>query len=121
MYLRFVAGIDSESATKQNGLFTEIQCLRDDKLLLDYQYDLVKEVFEYFNKNLPVPPYKKKSISKNGVAWFKDSATSFISRMWDLVAILEQNEVNVRIIKTEKPGMILYEDHFQVVAKSKLY
>ena len=121
MYLRFVAGIESESATKQHGLFTEIQYLKDDKLLLDYQYELVKEVFEYFNKNLPVPPYKKKNISKSGVAWFKDSATSFISRMWDLVAILEQNEINVRVMKIEKPGMSLYEDDFQVVAKSKLY
>ena len=121
MYLRFVSGIDSESATKQHGLFTEIQSLKDEELLLDYQYKLVQEVFEYFNKNLPVPPYKQKNISKNGVAWFKGSATGFIKRMWDLVAILEQNEVNVRIMKTEKPGMILYEDDFQVVAKSKLY
>ena len=121
MYLRFVAGIDSESAKKQNGLFTEIQSLKDDQLLLDYQYELVKEVFDYFNKNLPIPPYKRKNISKDGVAWFKDSATNFISRMWDLVAILEQNEVNVRVIKTEKPGMLLYEDNFQIVAKSKIY
>lgn len=64
MYLRFVAGIDSESATKQHGLFTEIQSLKDDELLLDYQYELVKEVFEYFNKNLPVPPYKQKYFEK---------------------------------------------------------
>jgi hypothetical protein len=41
--------------------------------------------------------------------------------MWDLVAILEENDVSVRILKTDKPGMILYEDEFQVVAKSKKY
>ncbi len=42
----------------------------------------------------------------------KDSAANFIDRMWDLVAILEQNDVTVRILKTEKLGMILYEDDF---------
>jgi hypothetical protein len=41
--------------------------------------------------------------------------------MWDLVAILEENEVNTRVLKTDKPGMILYEDEFQVVAKNKIY
>ena len=121
MYLRFVFGTNSESAKKQHGLFTELQSLKDENILLDYQHDLVQNTFKYFNDNLPVPPYRRKNISKDGVAWFKDSAVEFVSRMWDLVAILEQNDRNVRVIKTERPGMILYEDDFQVVAKSKLY
>ncbi len=121
MYLRFVAGVDSESARQQNGLFTEIQSLKDDSLLLDYQFELVEETFKYFNDILPVPPYSRKNISKNVVAWFKYSAVGFVSRVWDLVTILEQKDVNVRIIKTERPGMILYEDDFQVVAKSKSF
>jgi len=41
--------------------------------------------------------------------------------MWDLTAILEQNDLNVRILKIEKPGMILYEDAFQVVAQDRVH
>lgn len=121
MYLRFVVGIDSDLANRQNGLFTELQILKDDGMLLDYQIELAENTFKYFNENLPIPPYSSKNIPKEAVAWFKDTAKDFIGRMWDLVAILEQNEVNIRILKTERPGMILYEDDFQVVAKNKLY
>jgi hypothetical protein len=64
-----------------------------------------------------VPPYRRKNISKDGVAWFIDCAVEFVSKMWDLVAILEQNDKNVRVLKTERPRMILYEDDFQVVVK----
>lgn len=121
VYLRFVVGIDNESAHKQDGLFTEINRLKNDDLLMDYQYKLVEETFKYFNKNLPVPPYNRKQISKEAVAWFKDSTTEYIDRMWDFVAILKQNDIPVRILKTEKPGMIIYEDEHQIVAKSKKY
>ncbi|MCJ8290906.1 MAG: hypothetical protein HRT58_15360 [Crocinitomicaceae bacterium] len=120
-YLRFVVGIDTESASRQDGLFTELIRLKNNNLLLEYQYEILDNTFKYFNDNLPVPPYKRKNLSKEAVAWFKDSATDYIKRMWDLVAILEQNDVNVRILKTEKPGMIIYVDEFQVVAKSKKY
>lgn len=121
MYLRFVVGIDNESAHRQDGLFTEINRLKNDDLLMDYQNKLVEDTFKCFNDNLPVPPYKRKKMSKEAVAWFKDSTTEYIDRMLDLVAILRENNIHVRILKTEKPGMIIYEDEHQVVAKSKKY
>jgi hypothetical protein len=121
MYLRFVAGTESEGARNQNGIFTELQILKEDNKLFNYQIEYLEDTFKYFNDNLPIPPYSRKSIPKDAVAWFKASAKVFISRMWDLVAILEENEVNTRVLKTDKPGMILYEDEFQVVAKNKIY
>jgi len=121
VYLRFVVGLDNESAHRQDGLFTEVNRLKSDDLLMDYQYRLVEATFKYFNDNLPVPPYKRKQISKEAVAWFKNSTTEYIDRMWDFVAILKQNDIPVRILKTEKPGMIIYEDEYQIVAKSKKY
>lgn len=120
-YLRFVAGIESEGARNQNGIFTELQILKDKNQLFDYQIDFLEDIFKYFNDNLPIPPYSRKNIPKDAIAWFKDSAKVFISKMWDLVAILEENEVSTRVLKTDKPGMILYEDEFQVLAKSKRY
>jgi len=118
MYLRFVVGNDSTSLQKQFGLFSEVEDLRYNGGLEDYQRRLVKEIFNYFNSNLPVPPYSSKKWSTNTFAWFKDSAQDYINKMWELVAILEQNDISVRILKTDKPGMILYEDEYQVVAQS---
>ncbi|MDH7447235.1 hypothetical protein QBK95_16455 [Aquimarina sp. 2201CG14-23] len=120
-YLRFVASVDSEEARNQNGLFTELQILKDKNQLFDYQIGFLEDTFIYFNDNLPVPPYSRKNIPKEAVAWFKDTAQEFINKMWDLVTILEENDVNTRVLKTDKPDMILYEDEFQVVAKSKKF
>ena len=121
MYLRFIAGAELESPTKQDGLFTEVEYLRKSSKLESYQIEYVKEIFKYFNDNLPVPPFSSKRWPTNAVSWFKDSAEEYISRMWDLVSILRENDINVKVLKTEKPGMILYEDDFQIVAKSKYY
>jgi hypothetical protein len=68
MYVRFVVGVDSESANRQDGLFTELVRLRDSGYLMDYQLDLIQSSFDFFNDKLPVPPYRRKNLSKNAVA-----------------------------------------------------
>lgn len=118
MYIRFVVGNEKESIQKQTGLFWELDELNHEGKLEDYQVQMVKQIFKYFNDNLPVPPYSRRNWSTNTFAWFKDSAEEYIGRMWDLVAILEQNDIDVRILKSNKPGMIIYEDEFQVVAQN---
>jgi hypothetical protein len=51
------------------------------------------------------------------VTWFKDDAGDAISRMWDLVAILRESGVPVRLLRSTNPGRIAYEDDFQVVVE----
>jgi len=40
-----------------------------------------------------------------------------LARMRELIAVLENHEVPVRIIKTTRPGYVVYEDEFQVVSE----
>jgi len=51
------------------------------------------------------------------VCWFKPSATNHIAKVREISFILEENGVLVRVLKTHKPGYIVYEDHYQVVAE----
>lgn len=120
-YIRFVVGTESEAPSKLVGLLTEVEHLRKGGLLEDYQSKMALEIFDYYNENLPCPPFSDKNWSPKAVSWFQDSATQFIHRMWDLAFILEQNDMIVRILKTEKPGMILYQDKFQVVAQERIH
>ena len=39
------------------------------------------------------------------------------SRIWDIVAILKEHMVQVRMVTSKKPGKIVYADDYQVVAK----
>lgn len=120
-YIRFVVGSESDSPRTQNGLFTEVEYLRSKGKLQPYQVELVKDIFEYFNNNLPVPPYSTKKWSVDSISWFKDNAVKYIDKMRDLAFLLEENGHQVRVLKTDKPGMILYEDEYQIVSKNRTH
>jgi len=48
--------------------------------------------------------------------WFKASAKDHIDKIREIIAVLENYDVSVRMIKTERPGYVVYEDQFQIVA-----
>ncbi len=54
---------------------------------------------------------------RKAISWFKDTATEHLRRIRDVCAILEHHDVRVRMITTDRPGYILYEDEFQVAAE----
>jgi len=39
--------------------------------------------------------------------------------MWSLVALLREHGYHVDVLKTDDPGIVLYEDKWQVVAKPR--
>ncbi len=89
--------------------------------LSDYYVDYSQEIFERINRALPCPPFSKNQWSDDCVCWFKDTATEWISVFREIVAILEDSGFRVATLTTDRPGMIVYEDDFQVVAKSHKY
>ena len=40
-----------------------------------------------------------------------------MKRIWEMVEILESNDVLIHMIKTRTPGYVVYEDNFQLVAE----
>ena len=70
--------------------------------------------------NLNVP--KRFALSKRphakaqALSWFKDTAAIHIAQMRAYGNILESYGLTVRMIKTERPGYIFYEDEYQVAA-----
>jgi hypothetical protein len=46
----------------------------------------------------------------------KASEKDHIGKIREIIAILESYDVSVRMIKTERPGYVVYEDQFQIVA-----
>ena len=53
----------------------------------------------------------------HGIAWFKDTAVGHISRMRELASILDEHDIVVDVIETERPGYIVWEDEVQLVAE----
>jgi len=100
-----------------------LRILGEEGKLPQYHVDYSKEIFDILNEEMTCPPFDEKNYDKDSVCWFKDTeeAQKWIKVFRDIVAILEDSDIEVATLRTSKPGMILYEDEIQVVAKSKLY
>lgn len=111
-----------ENAYELTGIFATARLLRDDGKLSEIEAAWLEEVFQWFGDNLPCPPFQKmrqkRRWSRDAVSWFKSDARIPIRRMWDLVALLKEKGVAVRLIYTKLPGDIVYEDRYQIVAET---
>ena len=122
-YIRFIVRSDHPSRTRCTGVVASLRILGEEGRLPDYQIQYSKELFEQLNEGLPCPPFLKSNWGPNCVSWFKDTppAQEWISVFRDLIAILEDSDMEVGTLTTDRPGMIVYEDDYQIVAKSNKY
>ena len=54
---------------------------------------------------------------RRGICWFKTNSAEHIARIWEMVQILERNGIYVKKIRTDRPGYLVYEDEWQIVAE----
>jgi len=118
MYIRFYSGeIDTESQVA-SGLFMAAADLRWSKGLPDHEFNALAELRDWFNDHLESPfhhlPRTKRY--ERAVCWFKSTAHEHLARAWELVAILERNDVLIWTIKSPRVGYVHYEDKVQVFA-----
>lgn len=78
----------------------------------------------WFDKHLPRPDRFNRSKSKGawrkntkGIAWFKDSAHEHIDRCRQMATILERHGYKTTMLKDRRPGYVVYEDQWQVIAE----
>ncbi|MFY7916503.1 MAG: hypothetical protein ACOVPA_17750, partial [Rubrivivax sp.] len=50
-------------------------------------------------------------------SWFKDTAAEHIRQMRLLADILERHGIQVDMLRTRRPGYVVYEDDHQVAAE----
>ena len=121
--VRFVTSEIHEDSHFEAGVFHAVNGLLDEGTLYSHEVVIARETLGWFDKNLAEPdrftkskpPYYRKK--HRAISWFKSSATKHLSMMRELVAILENHQIPVRIIRTTRSGYIVYEDEFQVVAE----
>ncbi|MBN9346814.1 MAG: hypothetical protein J0I48_11530 [Devosia sp.] len=117
-YVRFVVAERSPQTGHRLGLFNGIDNVRGHfSAEQDARY---QSIYDWFAKNLPAPTRFTRSkyprAADVALSWFKDDAEEFISGMREIAAILASHGVDTEMLKTERPGYIVYEDEHQVVA-----
>jgi hypothetical protein len=116
-YIRFVIGRKDEDSHVEQGIFQAAAQAVEWQNVTDSDAEELNEVRAWFSKNLEKPTSFGRDKLRLGICWFKTGSTEHISRIWDIVNILERNGIYVKKIRTDKPGYVIYEDEWQLVAE----
>ena len=117
VFVRFVVGSDGQHHKELTGVFAEARLLREQSVLSAEEDARLEEVYEWFNAHVPVPPWSEGRFPKDAVAWFRHDAAEPIAKMWDIVALLRDHGVQVRLLRSANPGSVVYEDAAQVLVE----
>jgi hypothetical protein len=119
MLIRFVIQDSSPDSTRRTGLLVASHWLRDYGAIPPEDHRRLVRTLLWFNESVPIPRILKSEENRRALSWFRSSATDAIARAWELVSIARENGMHVDVLRTSDPGIVLYEDPVQVVAKPR--
>jgi hypothetical protein len=119
-FIRFAVAHRDTSSDQQQGVFTALYALKRAGALQPHEEEWFQEITRWFDENLARPSRlawsSRPNAPERAITWLKLSATEHVSRMRELVALLEHKDIAVEEFRTDKPGYIVYEDEHQVAA-----
>src|ERR1700732_4045896 len=110
MYLRFVVADIDEDSERALGVFHAVWNLREAGKLYPHDEEQHDSIRWWFDDNLEKPtrftaskpPFYRKP--NKAISWFKDGAEDHLAHIRDLVAILENHGISVRLFPTWSIG-----------------
>lgn len=120
VFIRFVVSNRHPNSGQQQGIFSALYQLEREGHLLPYELEWFKTIEEWFDQHLRRPDKfarsSKPDAPSRAITWLKIAARDHVSRMRELVSLLEHRDVHVEELRTDKPGYVVYEDDHQVAA-----
>lgn len=121
MYVRFVVEeIDPNSGVARGIVQAAYQLWRSGALSAAEEAWWA-EIRTWLNVDLAAPDRLARSRRPGAnwcaISWFKASATGHIARARELASLLAQHNIASRMLTTERPGYVVYEDEYQVAAE----
>jgi hypothetical protein len=116
-YIRFVIGRKDEDSHVEQGIFQAAARALEWQDITGSDAEELNELRAWFSENLERPTSFGRDKLRLGICWFKTQSTEHISRIWEMVQILERHGIYVRKIRTDRPGYVIYEDEWQLVAE----
>lgn len=121
MYLRFVVGAVDPDSGADSGIFQALGELLEHEDLPAHTRDELHAVRDWFRRNLKAPRKLNRSRrphrTPKAICWFKPSAVEQIAKARAIVHVLQDLGVDVRMLKTDNPGYIVYQDDHQIAAE----
>jgi hypothetical protein len=119
MFIRFVSSDIDRRSQVSAGLFCAAAQLRWTEWLPEYEFDALVELRDWFDTHLESPFHHLSRADRyeRAVCWFKPTARQHLARAWELITILERNDILIWTIKSRRTGYVHYEDDAQVLAE----
>jgi hypothetical protein len=118
--IRFVGSRRDNSSGRREGIFQLARRLRLSGELAEIDDERLAEIGQWFNENLRKPRRFARSQNSHpqavAISWFKSDARDHIARIREMQSILEAYGLLTEMIKTDRPGYVVYEDEHQVTA-----
>jgi hypothetical protein len=116
-YIRFVIGRKDEDSHVEQGIFQAAAQALEWRTITGSDADELNELRMWFNESLEKPTSFGRDTLRLGICWFKTGSTEHMARIWEMVRILERNGIYVKKIRTDRPGYLIFEDEWQLVAE----
>jgi uncharacterized protein YfcZ (UPF0381/DUF406 family) len=117
MLVRFTTLARDVDSGHTSGILVAAHTLRDDGDISVEEHAELRQVLAWFTEHLPVPKVLADIEHRRAISWFKPAASQAIRKMWELKLVLEAHGSHVNVLQTREPGVVVYEDKWQVVAK----
>ena len=114
MYLRLATNQWDADSHQNRGVFQLAYDLHESGDLSPDEASRLKAALLWFERNLPLPDRSK--LDARAIFWFKADAVEAARRVWDLVEVVKNHGLAAKVIKTTRPGYVIYEDDFEVAA-----
>lgn len=125
-YIRFVRPKLIKDQASREGFFCAAYELRASVDIDHHIATQIDDLLMWFEdqENLAKPHRFGRSTSRGhyrrntkGISWYKDTASAVIEKSFALVQLLADNGYPIEVIRTARPGYIIYEDEQQIVAE----
>ncbi len=119
MYIRFQGKHPNLGTANKIGIFYLAFELRDEISLPSYAHEEIQRQLSWLAMHLKAPRVLEYSQHYRAISWFKPTAIEPIKRIRAIKAVLEDFGYHVDMVKTRDPGIVIYEDGWQIVAKPR--
>jgi hypothetical protein len=123
-FIRFVGVEKVDGTSSRVGFLYVAYQVRKYPFLAQETITKINTILDWFKDHLDRPDRFNASKSKgawrrnsHGISWFKSHANDHIKKARELSKILNEHGYKIEEIKTARPGYIVYEDDFQIVAE----
>lgn len=120
MYIRFITPRWDGRARSRTGFFLDAWRVSRSRSAPEWQRQELSNELNWFSQNLAVPDTLRRATGhkqiRNGVCWFRDSASEHIGHARYVCWLIGENGIPVEELRARDCGTAIWADDHQVVA-----